>query len=86
MNVGLLLITVLLFLSLTLLLRRELLLQQPGCASRTDLTLLAEVGDNRLPNGCKKRSARNLGARDASKQQHEEILDQRTHRAITEHE
>jgi hypothetical protein len=49
-------------------------------------TLVAELGNNRLPNGCDKRSARSLGARHVSEQQQEEILDQLTHRAIIEHE
>jgi hypothetical protein len=33
-----------------------------------NLTLVAEPGNNRLPNGCDKRSARNLGARRVSEQ------------------
>jgi hypothetical protein len=31
-----------------------------------NLTLVAESGNNSLPNGCDKRSARNLGARGVS--------------------
>ncbi len=50
------------------------------------LTLVAESGNNSLPNGCDKRSARNWGVRRVSEQQQEEILDQLTHRAIIEHE
>ena len=34
-----------------------------------NLTLVAESGNNRLPNGCDKRSARNLGAMRVSEQQ-----------------
>jgi hypothetical protein len=55
-------------------------------AVHPNLTLLAESGNTRLPNGCDKRLARNLGARRVSEQQQEEILDQLTWRAIIEHE
>jgi hypothetical protein len=51
-----------------------------------NLTLVAESGNNRLPNGCDKRSARSLGATHVSEQQQEEILDQLTRRAIIQHE
>jgi hypothetical protein len=50
-----------------------------------NLTLLSESVNNSLPNGCDKRSARNLGARRVSEQQQVEILDQLTRRAIIEH-
>jgi hypothetical protein len=51
-----------------------------------NLTLVAELVNNRLPNGCDKCSARSLGARHVSEQQQEEIIDQLTYRAIIEHE
>jgi hypothetical protein len=51
-----------------------------------NLTLVSESVNNSLPNGCDKRSARNLGARRVSEQQQEEFLDQLTRRAIIEHD
>jgi hypothetical protein len=47
--------------------------------------LIAEESDSRHPNGCDKRSARTFAARRINKQQHEEILDQLTCRAIIEY-
>ena len=55
-------------------------------AANPNLTLVAELGNSRLPNGCDKRWARNLGAMHVSEQQQEAILDQLTQRAIIEHE
>jgi predicted nucleic acid-binding Zn-ribbon protein len=51
-----------------------------------NLTLIVEVGDNRLPNGCDKCSARKFGASHVSKQQQEGVLDQLNCRAIIKHE
>jgi hypothetical protein len=55
-------------------------------AVNPNLTLVAELGNSRLPNGCDKRWARNLGVMRVSEQQQEAILDQLTQRAIIEHE
>jgi hypothetical protein len=55
-------------------------------AVQPNLPLTANVGNDRLPDGCNKLSARSFGARRVSEEPQEEIIYQLTGRAIIEHE